>query len=264
MQTPRLQQAYYSATIAEFLRQAPQTILGYLAQHHAHDLDPLQRNTWLTQFDLLQRELPALSDGWIGFEFSIPRMGKRADAIVLHQGLVFVLEFKIGAESFTAAAIDQVIDYALDLKNFHEGSYSRIIVPVLIATDAAPKPVQLTFFPNADDRVAEPVFSNGQRLGEGLVDASRRFAGEPVLEPLDWLASGYKPTPTIVEAARWQSVKSDAAQKYLANAYRVLLTRARQGMVIYVPRGDAADPTRPPAFYDGIADYLAQCGIAPL
>jgi hypothetical protein len=51
---------------------------------------------------------------------------------------------------------------------------------------------------------------------------------------------------------------------YLANAYRVLLTRARQGMVIYVPQGDAADHTRPPHFYDGIANYLKACGISEL
>lgn len=202
MDAPRLKRAYYFAAIAEFLRQEPQTILGHLAQHHPHDLDSLQRNTWLTQIDLLKRELLAIGDGWIGFEFSIPRMGKRADAIVLFQGVVFVLEFKIGAERFDASAIDQVTDYALDLKNFHDGSYSRIIVPVLIATEAAPKAVQLNFFPNADDRVAEPIFSNGERLGEMLTAAARRFSGEPSLDAMQWLASGYKPTPTIVEAAQ--------------------------------------------------------------
>lgn len=47
----------------------------------------------------------------------------------------------------------------------------------------------------------------------------------------------------------------------MKNAYRVLLTRARQGMVIFVPRGDAADATRPPADYDAIADWLQACGV---
>lgn len=202
METPRLGRSYYSAPIAHLLRQDVQTILGYLAQNHAHDLDPLQRNTWLTQIALLQREFAQVTQGWLAFEFAIPRMGKRADAIVILDGVIFVLEFKIGAEEFAAAAIDQVIDYALDLKNFHDGSYSRVIVPVLIATKAAPKPVQLDFFPHADDRVVEPVFSNGQRLGEMLIDAAHRFAGEPDLDPAVWLASGYKPTPTIVEAAQ--------------------------------------------------------------
>jgi hypothetical protein len=66
------------------------------------------------------------------------------------------------------------------------------------------------------------------------------------------------------QGTKWQSVKNEAMQKYLANTYRVLLTRARQGMVIYVPQGDAADPTRRPEFYDGICDYLERCGIPRL
>jgi hypothetical protein len=49
-----------------------------------------------------------------------------------------------------------------------------------------------------------------------------------------------------------------------SNAYRVLLTRARQGMVIYVPRGDATDATRPPADYDAVAEWLSGCGIPAL
>lgn len=57
---------------------------------------------------------------------------------------------------------------------------------------------------------------------------------------------------------RWQKVKTSVAQKYLTNVYRVLLTRARQGMCIYVPQGKAEDPTRNPSFYDGTFEYLSQ------
>jgi hypothetical protein len=199
---PRLNQAYFSAPVDEFLRQDVQTILGRLAQNHPHDLDPLQRNTWLEQIALLQRELSDVADGWIAFEFSIPRMGKRADAIVILNGIIFVLEFKVGAHEFSAQAIEQVTDYALDLKNFHEGSYSRIIVPVLIATKAYSKPVQLTFFPNTDDRVAEPILVNSEGLGDMLTKEAKRFCDESRLDPVQWLATGYKPTPTIIEAAQ--------------------------------------------------------------
>ena len=62
----------------------------------------------------------------------------------------------------------------------------------------------------------------------------------------------------------WRNVNDRRRQIYLANAYRVLLTRARQGMVIYVPQGDPSDHTRPPHFYDGIANYLKACGIPEL
>ena len=59
----------------------------------------------------------------------------------------------------------------------------------------------------------------------------------------------------------WQRIRSAERQRYLKNAYRVLLTRARQGMVVVVPRGDDEDPTRPPTFYDDTFDYLARCGM---
>ncbi len=54
----------------------------------------------------------------------------------------------------------------------------------------------------------------------------------------------------------WQNIHKPDRKRYLLNAYRVLLTRARQGMVIFVPPGDAADPTRAPSFYDETYRYL--------
>jgi hypothetical protein len=80
----------------------------------------------------------------------------------------------------------------------------------------------------------------------------------------DFRRAGQRWSCRKFQGTKWQTVKNDAAQRYLANAYRVLLTRARQGMVIYVPLGDAADPTRAPEFYDGIFDHLARCGIPSL
>lgn len=59
----------------------------------------------------------------------------------------------------------------------------------------------------------------------------------------------------------WKRVHQEADQRYLVNAYRVLLTRARQGMVVFVPPGDAADHTRLPAFYDETFEYLASLGV---
>ena len=63
---------------------------------------------------------------------------------------------------------------------------------------------------------------------------------------------------------KWTSVRMLERQQYLRNAYRVLLTRARQGMVIFVPNGDEADATRPPAYYDPTFEYLAGIGIPVL
>ena len=73
----------------------------------------------------------------------------------------------------------------------------------------------------------------------------------------DWCYNDFR-------GCRWERIKSAERQAYLRNAYRVLLTRARQGMVIFIPSGSADDPTRPPAFYDHTFGYLTSIGIPAL
>ena len=194
-----MQQAYYVSGIASFLKTAPQTVLGHLTAHHAHDLVPLQREAWLAQIKLLHRELAQFVDGWIAFEFAIPRVGKRVDAIIILEGIIFVLEFKIGAEHYYGAAIDQVMDYALDLKNFHAGSHSRQLVPIVIATEASNSLSNLVWAP---DGVAVPLLCNGDKLGAVLRSVVQQTQKRGVLDPTAWATSGYKPTPTIIEAAQ--------------------------------------------------------------
>ncbi len=63
---------------------------------------------------------------------------------------------------------------------------------------------------------------------------------------------------------RWSPVKAPDRKIYRKNAYRVLLTRARQGLVLFIPRGDARDPTRSPKEMDATANYLVACGVDPL
>jgi len=63
---------------------------------------------------------------------------------------------------------------------------------------------------------------------------------------------------------RWQRILQPHSQRYQLNAYRVLLTRARQGMVIVVPEGDARDATREPGFYDETYRYLSDLGLSVL
>ena len=62
------------------------------------------------------------------------------------------------------------------------------------------------------------------------------------------------------EGTKWSQVKQPVEQQYVLNKYRVLLTRAREGMIIFVPEGNMEDETRLPIFYDGIYQYLVQCG----
>jgi hypothetical protein len=132
-------------------------------------------------------------------EFAIPRMGRRVDAIVIYQGLVFVLEFKMGTDHYDASAIDQVTDYALDLKNFHAGSHTARLVPILIATTADHVRLDLEWSP---DGIATPLLSNEAELRSAIETVVSKTPKQGVFNPEKWAASGYKPTPTIVEAAQ--------------------------------------------------------------
>ena len=191
--------AYYEADLASFCKANENEILGELAAKHNFALENQQRYAWQQQITILQATLIGFPIGRIYFEFAIPRMGKRADVVILVGGIVFVIEFKVGSTTFDHAALEQVHDYALDLKNFHKGSHNAKILPVLIATNAASQP--LPTYSWAGDRVAKPVCA----APSGLADIIDSVLAQTQLPPLDhakWSRSGYQPTPTIVEAAQ--------------------------------------------------------------
>lgn len=191
--------AYYSAALSDFIRHDPEHILGALAGRHQFALEGTQRDAWVAQIEILKSHAPAVGgDGYILFEYSIPRIGKRVDVVLLTGGVVFVLEFKVGDKRHAAHAVDQAHDYALDLKNFHEASRGRDIVPVVVATEAdgvANTPVK------SDDGVFAPLKANGRNLGE-VITAALASTHAPPLDPVSWRDSAYRPTPTIVEAAQ--------------------------------------------------------------
>ncbi|UWU69462.1 DUF2075 domain-containing protein [Bradyrhizobium sp. NC92] len=190
--------AFYSSSIQELVDLTADAILGRLAKQNPFALEALQRNAWLSQIELARAQFSGL-DGWIAFEFAIPRMGKRADVVVTTAGIVFVIEFKVGSDQFEAAALDQVVDYALDLKNFHAGSHDRRIVPIVVATMAANPSVELAW---QNDGIASPVKSNGDNLREILGRVVREIPKQAELDGAQWSRTGYKPTPTIIEAAQ--------------------------------------------------------------
>ena len=131
-----IKRAYYAAPAAIFDQIPESAILGELVAHHRFDVDLRQRDAWKSQIADLKELVRTLPDSYLFLEFAIPGMGKRADVIVVAEGVVFVLEYNVGAGDYARHAVDQVLDYALDLKNFHEGSHDRTIVPVLVATGA--------------------------------------------------------------------------------------------------------------------------------
>lgn len=190
--------AYYESLIQEFLSADVATILGALTQRHGFELEFQQKWAWQSQITLLQQHLSPTLQGSIYFELSIPRMGKRADVVLLTGNLIFVIEFKVGAHRFERNAIEQVHDYALDLKNFHRGSHHLPIVPMLIATEAPSQPVREIKW--AADQVAVPLCIAPTDLSHVLESPSTQNSGGTI-DATAWSQSGYLPTPTIVEAA---------------------------------------------------------------
>lgn len=194
-----LSRAYYSKPILDFLSDSEDSILGTLARNHSLSaLEDLQRNAWIEQTKILKRQFEDLKNGHILYEYSIPRMGKRVDNILLMDGIVFVLEFKIGEKHYPLYALDQVLDYALDLKNFHEQSHHKKIVPILISTNASD---YINVIQPFGDSVFQPLRANKENLANIIKWVSSEHK-DGQLDPAVWQQSIYKPTPTIIEAAQ--------------------------------------------------------------
>ena len=194
-----MRREYYSDTITDFLKSAPNEILAKLVQSNDFALEQTQRDAWLAEIDILQKALQSYQ-GSIYFEYSIPRMGRRIDVVVITGSTIFVLEFKVGENKFPAYAIDQVWDYALDLKNFHETSHDHFIAPVLIATEAQNICTTISTTPH-NDKVLLPIKCNPELLNQVFADVLRFTEGN-MIDPTQWERGRYQPTPTIIEAAQ--------------------------------------------------------------
>lgn len=195
LSTPR---AYYASEISAFLSASRNDILGSLVQRSQFSVDTTQRDAWQEEIAILQEALIGV-DGALLLEFDVPRVGSRIDAVVLTESVVLVLEFKVGAKTILDADINQVWDYALDLKNFHKASHHYAIVPILISTGAQRQPLHWTS--PADDKVYRPVATTAVQLQEAIQHFRSTVQGQPI-DAVAWVRSPYHPTPTIIQAAQ--------------------------------------------------------------
>ena len=190
--------SYYSATVAEFLQQSTNEILGTI---HSNDISAetsiQQSNTWESEVQILKEQLRAFPDGRVIFEYTIPRMGKRVDAVVLYKNIVFLLEFKVGDTEYRQSTYDQVFDYALDLRNFQKESHNKLIIPVMVSTNAP----QYDNSAREYDRILEPIRCNANNISTAIQYFAQRYE-EAAFDYIAWENSEYLPTPTIVEAAQ--------------------------------------------------------------
>lgn len=194
----------YIATFKEFLEQERFAILGKLHNNYHGDTLTSTDEAWIGEIDILQQVLKPWrnENAQIIFEYEIPRLGKRIDVVLLLRGIIFCLEFKVGKQDDFQADIEQVMDYALDLKNFHLFSHDRIIVPILVPTKH--QSYTTVFQPSVyDDDIYNPMISGEAHL-QMLISNVLVHAGAHDDSPSidNWIISPYTPTPTIVEAAR--------------------------------------------------------------
>ena len=196
----RLKRWSYGASIEEFLTENENSILGQLVQHSDFAVEIEQRNAWAAQVTVLKKTLADSTDrGSIYFEYAIPRLGKRVDVVLILDHVLFVIEFKVGERQFQRSAKDQVWDYALDLKNFHEPSHTLPIAPVLVATEAT-NPVLIVETTPHNDNLLAPILANSESLLAALESALLMLDGASI-SSANWEQGRYQPTPTIVEAA---------------------------------------------------------------
>ncbi|MEZ5013938.1 MAG: DUF2075 domain-containing protein [Chitinophagales bacterium] len=189
----------FKDNIPSFISRSMQEIIGEIQTGNRYTTVGGQKFAWESQISILQNCLKGLS-GSIIFEFSIPRMGKRIDVVLLIDGVIYVLEFKNGKNMFLQEYADQVWDYALDLKNFHKPSHNALIVPILIPTEAKNAELQI-ITTSHQDNVITPLKCNVNGIRNAIDLIRKRFCSNVTISLEEFINGQYFPTPTIIEAA---------------------------------------------------------------
>jgi DUF2075 family protein len=199
--------------------------------------------------------------------------------------------------SFRAENVSALIKHILDLDVANAQAVLETLddrYPIVVTRDLAKAKMWLKTNARGNERYGLVVSSQAQRLKPHAIDV--RAPIDPIhwfLDPREDVRSSYFLEDVATEfhvqgleldwacvvwdadfrhssegwrhwsfrGDRWQRIRSETRQSYLKNAYRVLLTRARQGMVIVVPSGDRDDQTRAPEFYDETFEYLCHLGL---
>ena len=194
-----IHRSYYYANCEDFLNASEAEIRDEIVQNSMQfDLTAQQNIAWNEEIRILKQVMRELGDSQIAFEYTIPRMGRRVDVVIIRKGQIFLLEFKVFEDEYPKHAVDQAVDYAVDLHNFHEASHETDLFPVLVCTVApdVPNNVELR------NHIATPMRCNEQNLASEIKRISEAFDTTKAVDANAWVNSSYKPTPTIIEAAQ--------------------------------------------------------------
>ncbi len=235
--------AFYHDTFEQHQNTSTEQIVGAISLAYSRnhvDQKQQQTRTWAATVDIikdifnqLKYPIADLASWGVLYEYKIPRRAKRIDVVLLSKTLIFVIEVKYQQDTFSSADTAQLEDYCLDLRDFHFESKDRIVVPILLCTNA---PAIENIFTKSDDFVQSALFTNTNNLSAAIkttVDLFSDKGGSINLEK--WNSSKYSPTPTIVEAAQTlyagQNVseisRSHAGAENLTNTTKVVIDAIR-------------------------------------
>lgn len=235
----------YNSDFITFINKDTDAILGALCDNYHGTALTTTIEAWKAEIITMKSVLTSFSDdnAQVIFEYDIPRLGKRIDVVLLLKGIIFCLEFKVGESNILETDVDQVLDYALDLKNFHKFSQDKVIVPILIATNyrKSSTSIQMSVY---DDMVVNPLVTGKTDIPELIASVLSKFPDELPVNS-NWIISPYAPTPTIIEAARTlyeshsveditrheaDKVSTDETISYILNVIQKCKSRKEKGI----------------------------------
>lgn len=193
-----MKRAYWISKIDFFINSSAENILGQLLVNDEYETTDLQKNSWKTEISILKEQLNNFKSGDIAFEYTIPRIGHRIDVVCIINGILFLMEFKSGDKEYKKSTDDQVMDYALDLKYFHEMSQNKYIVPINVSTEAPDEYIHTSIM---SDKILDVRRCNKSNIGKYISETINRI-NDTTIDINDWINSRYFPTPTIIEAAQ--------------------------------------------------------------
>lgn len=187
----------YENNLENFRDETMETILGEITKNYKFELNEMQKKAWISEIKILKNQLSKMNDGTIIFEYQIPRMQSIIDNVLLINGIIFAIEFKINEKEYKQHEIEQVLRYTYQLKNFHYESRKKLIVPILVCTEAEDinNDIKLN-----EDNVFNIIKANKNNLSILISEISEKYKRNYDLS--NWSKSKYVPTPNILEAAR--------------------------------------------------------------
>lgn len=203
--------AFYSNTLIDFIDDDNNLIVGSLTKQAGvagfHQQLHTQTLSWDEEINVLKSSFIRLikldskaSNYGILLEYPIARRDKRIDGIIIANNIIIIIEFKVGKGEYLGTDKEQLLDYCLDIRDFHFESRDKIIVPILVATAGEGLSSDLI---RTDDLVQNIVFANATNLANKLNNVINMFDNnEAVINHSNWNNSNYSPTPTIIEAAQ--------------------------------------------------------------